>query len=121
MYCEHCGAPVPDYSKFCEQCGKPLTGRVSPPPAAVPVPAPWFSGSHRKPRTFRPLTKPQYSRIAFWIRSRCSRIRPGMDVMQVRKELEQVYQGEKARGISEEFLLGLRYYIEDQRYDNLLR
>ena len=32
MYCEKCGAPLPDGAKFCETCGE----RVMPGPSVVP-------------------------------------------------------------------------------------
>ena len=37
MFCEQCGAPIPEGAKFCEQCGAPV---AEPTPVAAPAPAP---------------------------------------------------------------------------------
>lgn len=123
MYCEHCGAWTPDYSRFCEQCGQPVTNRGTLVPASSATHHPFpVRTPHTKKRRPQPPTAPQYHRIALWIRMRCgNRLSPGMNAVQVRQELEQIFQSERARGIPEEFLVGFRGYIEQQRYDMLLR
>ena len=46
MFCEQCGAPIPEGARFCEQCGAPVAQEVDvalvPPaePEAPPVPEP---------------------------------------------------------------------------------
>ena len=46
MFCEQCGAPIPEGAKFCEQCGAPVAQEVDVAPmapveqAATPVPEP---------------------------------------------------------------------------------
>lgn len=46
MFCEQCGAPIPEGARFCEQCGAPVAQEVdvalvtSAEPEATPVPEP---------------------------------------------------------------------------------
>lgn len=46
MFCEQCGAPIPEGARFCEQCGAPVAQEVDvalvtpAEPEATPVPEP---------------------------------------------------------------------------------
>lgn len=47
MFCEQCGAPIPEGARFCEQCGAPVPQEAAPvapvaqpEPEATPVPEP---------------------------------------------------------------------------------
>lgn len=46
MFCEQCGAPIPEGARFCEQCGAPVAQKVDvalvtpAKPEATPVPEP---------------------------------------------------------------------------------
>lgn len=46
MFCEQCGAPIPEGARFCEQCGAPVAQEVDvalvtpTEPEATPVPEP---------------------------------------------------------------------------------
>lgn len=42
MYCEQCGAPIPEGARFCEQCGAPVPfpPEEQPKPKPEPVPEP---------------------------------------------------------------------------------
>ena len=61
MFCEQCGAPIPEGAKFCENCGAPVpqeTAPVAPPepkPEPKPEPAPIPRSGERTPRRFSPL------------------------------------------------------------------
>ena len=66
MFCEQCGAPIPEGAKFCEQCGAPVAGPApvraqSPEPVPQPAPqaAPQAESLPRRgearPRRFSPL------------------------------------------------------------------
>ena len=46
MFCEQCGAPIPEGAKFCEQCGAPVAG-----PQAESLPR----RGEARPRRFSPL------------------------------------------------------------------
>jgi hypothetical protein len=123
MYCQHCGKITPDYSRFCEQCGKPVTyrpGQNFQSPASIPQPASIFSGF--TPKTKKPSTSPDYSRIVFWIKGRYgSRFVPGMDANEVRWQLEAIITNEQARGIPQKALKGFRLFIDQQRYGMIIQ
>ena len=58
MFCEQCGAPIPEGAKFCEECGAPVPQEAAPvapvaqpEPEAKPIPR---SGTV-SPRRFSPL------------------------------------------------------------------
>lgn len=38
MFCEQCGAKLPDDSRFCEQCGSPVLPIPTAAPASIPAP-----------------------------------------------------------------------------------
>lgn len=41
MFCEQCGAPIPEGAKFCEDCGAPVPQEAAPvAPVAQPEPTP---------------------------------------------------------------------------------
>lgn len=41
MFCEQCGAPIPEGAKFCEECGAPVPQEAAPvAPVAKPEPMP---------------------------------------------------------------------------------
>ncbi len=41
MFCEQCGAPIPEGAKFCEECGAPVPQEAAPvAPVAQPEPTP---------------------------------------------------------------------------------
>lgn len=41
MFCEQCGAPIPEGAKFCEDCGAPVPQEAAPvAPVAQPEPMP---------------------------------------------------------------------------------
>lgn len=41
MFCEQCGAPIPEGAKFCEECGAPVPQEAAPvAPVAQPEPMP---------------------------------------------------------------------------------
>lgn len=46
MFCEQCGAPIPEGARFCEQCGAPVAQEVDvalvtpAEPEATPIPEP---------------------------------------------------------------------------------
>ena len=40
MFCNHCGAQVPDGAKFCPKCGGALTSDSEAPQAEAPQPQP---------------------------------------------------------------------------------
>lgn len=40
MFCEQCGAPIPEGARFCEQCGAPVEQASAPAPAPAPAPVP---------------------------------------------------------------------------------
>ena len=40
MFCEQCGAPIPEGARFCEQCGAPVEQASALAPAPVPKPEP---------------------------------------------------------------------------------
>lgn len=41
MFCEQCGAPIPEGAKFCEECGAPVPQEAAPvAPVAQPAPRP---------------------------------------------------------------------------------
>lgn len=41
MFCEQCGAPIPEGAKFCEECGAPVSQEAAPvAPVAQPEPMP---------------------------------------------------------------------------------
>lgn len=42
MFCEQCGAPIPEGARFCEQCGAPVEQASAPAPAP-PRPAAAFT------------------------------------------------------------------------------
>jgi len=53
MFCEQCGAPIPEGAKFCEECGAPVPQEAAPvAPVAQPEPRP-----EPKPEP-RPESKP---------------------------------------------------------------
>ena len=55
MFCEQCGAPIPEGAKFCEECGAPVPQEAAPvaPPEPKPEPRP-----ESKP-TPKPAPKPE--------------------------------------------------------------
>lgn len=51
MFCEQCGAPIPEGARFCEECGAPVPQEAVPvAPVAQPIPR---SGTVT-PRRFSP-------------------------------------------------------------------
>ena len=42
MFCEQCGAPIPEGARFCENCGAPVPQEAAPvaPPEPKPEPRP---------------------------------------------------------------------------------
>ncbi len=41
MFCEQCGAPIPEGARFCEECGAPVPQEAAPvAPVAQPEPKP---------------------------------------------------------------------------------
>lgn len=51
MFCEQCGAPIPEGARFCEECGAPVPQEAAPvAPVAQPIPR---SGTVT-PRRFSP-------------------------------------------------------------------
>lgn len=42
MFCEQCGAPIPEGARFCENCGAPVPQEAAPvaPPEPKPAPRP---------------------------------------------------------------------------------
>lgn len=41
MFCEQCGAPIPEGARFCEECGAPVPQEATPvAPVAQPEPKP---------------------------------------------------------------------------------
>ena len=65
MFCEQCGAPIPEGARFCENCGAPVpqeAAPVAPPepkpepkPEPRPEPQPIPRSGERSPRRFSPL------------------------------------------------------------------
>ena len=55
MFCEQCGAPIPEGAKFCEECGAPVPQEAA--PVAPPEPKP-ESRPESKP-TPKPAPKPE--------------------------------------------------------------
>ena len=65
MFCEQCGAPIPEGAKFCEQCGAPVAAPApvqapKPEPAPQPEPQPELAESQPRrgevrPRRFSPV------------------------------------------------------------------
>ena len=59
MFCEQCGAPIPEGAKFCEECGAPVPQETAPvaPPEPKPEPRlePIPRSGERAPRRFSPL------------------------------------------------------------------
>lgn len=62
MFCEQCGAPIPEGAKFCEECGAPVPQEAAPvAPVAQPEPTPEPKPAPRpepKP-TPKPAPKPE--------------------------------------------------------------
>lgn len=62
MFCEQCGAPIPEGAKFCEECGAPVPQEAAPvAPVAQPEPMPEPKPAPRpepKP-TPKPAPKPE--------------------------------------------------------------
>lgn len=62
MFCEQCGAPIPEGAKFCEECGAPVPQEAAPvAPVAQPEPMPEPKPAPRpepKPEP-RPEPKPE--------------------------------------------------------------
>jgi hypothetical protein len=62
MFCEQCGAPIPEGAKFCEECGAPVPQEAAPvAPVAQPEPRPEPKPAPRpesKP-TPKPAPKPE--------------------------------------------------------------
>lgn len=62
MFCEQCGAPIPEGAKFCEECGAPVPQEAAPvTPVAQPEPMPEPKPAPRpesKP-TPKPAPKPE--------------------------------------------------------------
>ena len=58
MFCEQCGAPIPEGAKFCEECGAPVPQEAAPvAPVAQPEPEtqPIPRSGTVSPRRFSPL------------------------------------------------------------------
>jgi hypothetical protein len=80
----------------------------------------WFSAFVSK--TKKRSTSPDYSRIVLWVKGRYgSRFAPGMNVSQVRSELEAIINIERADGIPEYALKGFRSFIDQQEYGMLIQ
>lgn len=41
MFCEQCGAPIPEGARFCENCGAPVPQEAAPVAPPEPKPEPW--------------------------------------------------------------------------------
>lgn len=58
MFCEQCGAPIPEGARFCEECGAPVPQEAAPvAPVAQPEPKPEPPKPAPKPEP-RPEPKP---------------------------------------------------------------
>lgn len=62
MFCNHCGKPNPDGSKFCSSCGHPIVTATAPQPKPAPTPQP---APHPAAPASTPYTKPAYTLDAF--------------------------------------------------------
>jgi hypothetical protein len=123
MYCEHCGAIIPDYSRFCEQCGKPVSfhpGQNFQKPVLASQTARVTSDVSSKIK--KRSKSPDYSHIIYWIRGRYgSRFVPGMNTNEIRMQLEAIITNEQARGIPVKALKGFRAFIDHQHYGMLIQ
>lgn len=55
MFCEQCGAPIPEGARFCEECGAPVPQEAAPvAPVAQPEPK-----SVPEPEPPKPAPKPE--------------------------------------------------------------
>lgn len=59
MFCEQCGAQIPEGAKFCENCGAPVAVEASPKPTPQPAPAPAPQPKPAPKPAPQPAPKPQ--------------------------------------------------------------
>ena len=59
MFCEQCGAPIPEGARFCENCGAPVPQEAAPvAPVAQPEPTPEPKHAPRPEPKPEPETQP---------------------------------------------------------------
>ena len=65
MFCDKCGAQVPDGIRFCGQCGNTIAQQPAPQPAPQPVPQPAPQPPVQQPVYQQPVQQPVYQQPVY--------------------------------------------------------